>query len=304
MHNGVFNDVRIFEDDAIALRGPHDSNNVGLIHGDLNVSNFFIQKNESEEVLLSVFDWDQVQWAWFEYDIAQSLLACLMVAEGGLPPAGSPVPEADLSAVQQWMVAGYEAVRGPGSVDRDRLGRMLRLRKEFYGLFCRRAEQEGDIPKDMEWLGQHKPEDIRGRGKSGNLWSMYDVYHSQSGPASIGPLLLIHGGYWRAEYDRGHLRPLAIYFASVGWEVALAEYRREPGLQQGQGPGLGFELDSDNDPSSGEIAPTASVSHLVRGVVALAPVADLKGGGGPPLGVNGGGGVLGAGEGGRGGAGL
>ena len=46
-----------------------------------------------------------------------------------------------------------------------------------------------------------------------------------------GLLVLIHGGFWRARYDRLHLRPLAAALADAGWRVALPEFRRvgDPG---------------------------------------------------------------------------
>jgi acetyl esterase/lipase len=37
---------------------------------------------------------------------------------------------------------------------------------------------------------------------------------------------LIHGGFWRAEYDRHHVRPLANALAAAGYAVAAIEYRR------------------------------------------------------------------------------
>ncbi|MEK2476596.1 alpha/beta hydrolase family protein [Streptomyces noursei] len=42
-----------------------------------------------------------------------------------------------------------------------------------------------------------------------------------------GPLVvLLHGGFWRAAYDRRHLSPCAAELARRGLPVALAEYRR------------------------------------------------------------------------------
>lgn len=42
-----------------------------------------------------------------------------------------------------------------------------------------------------------------------------------------GPLiLLVHGGFWRAAYDRQHLRPLAAALAGAGAAVGLPEFRR------------------------------------------------------------------------------
>ena len=39
-------------------------------------------------------------------------------------------------------------------------------------------------------------------------------------------VMLIHGGFWRAAYDRTHLRPLAAALSKHGFLVALPEYRR------------------------------------------------------------------------------
>jgi acetyl esterase/lipase len=48
-----------------------------------------------------------------------------------------------------------------------------------------------------------------------------------SGPGVV----LLHGGFWRAAYDRRHLRHLAAALAAGGMRVALPEYRRvgDPG---------------------------------------------------------------------------
>jgi acetyl esterase/lipase len=48
-----------------------------------------------------------------------------------------------------------------------------------------------------------------------------------AGPAEAHPpLLLIHGGFWRQEWDRMHLRPLANALRQEGFAVAAMEYRR------------------------------------------------------------------------------
>src|SRR5215472_2935172 len=42
-----------------------------------------------------------------------------------------------------------------------------------------------------------------------------------------GPFILFfHGGFWRAQYDRAHTRPLAQALAAAGFVVCSAEYRR------------------------------------------------------------------------------
>ncbi|HEY6641415.1 alpha/beta hydrolase [Povalibacter sp.] len=50
------------------------------------------------------------------------------------------------------------------------------------------------------------------------------------GAAPIRPLIvMIHGGFWRPEYDRTHTAPMCAAIADAGWTVATIEYRRSPG---------------------------------------------------------------------------
>ncbi|MEU7931962.1 alpha/beta hydrolase family protein [Micromonospora echinofusca] len=53
-----------------------------------------------------------------------------------------------------------------------------------------------------------------------------------AGPGPARPLVVVvHGGFWRAEYDRRHTDPLAVGLAALGHPVAQVEYRRtgQPG---------------------------------------------------------------------------
>lgn len=43
---------------------------------------------------------------------------------------------------------------------------------------------------------------------------------------STAMLLVVHGGFWRAEYDRRHARPQCAALAAAGYLVASIEYRR------------------------------------------------------------------------------
>lgn len=64
------------------------------------------------------------------------------------------------------------------------------------------------------------------------------------GPRSEATLvMLIHGGFWRTQYDRRGARPLASALAEAGFVVALPEYRRV-GEQSAQGgwPVTGLDL--------------------------------------------------------------
>jgi acetyl esterase/lipase len=47
---------------------------------------------------------------------------------------------------------------------------------------------------------------------------------------------VVHGGFWRAEYDRGHAAAQAAGLADAGWHVAVGEYRRT-GMPGGGWPG-------------------------------------------------------------------
>ncbi|TDB77873.1 S9 family peptidase [Micromonospora sp. KC721] len=123
-------------------------------------------------------------------------------------------------------------------------------------------------------------------------------------PAGDGPprplLAILHGGFWRAEYDRAHTGPMAAALAGLGWPVAQLEYRRTgqpgggwpgtltdalagvralPGLAAGALPGRvapGPPLLLGHS-AGGHLAlfVAAHAPDGVRGVLALAPVADL-----------------------------
>jgi acetyl esterase/lipase len=66
---------------------------------------------------------------------------------------------------------------------------------------------------------------------------VYDVLPPAAGaPAATGTVVVVHGGFWRAAYDRQHALPEAQAFADKGFHVVLAEYRRV-GMPGGGVPG-------------------------------------------------------------------
>ena len=113
-------------------------------------------------------------------------------------------------------------------------------------------------------------------------------------PASTGdrPLVVaIHGGFWRAGYDRTHTRLMCAALRNAGWPVAAIEYRRVMGRPDatlddirdalarvpGQLPGAGIVVlgHSAGGHLALWLASTCPPTVLV-GTLALAPVADLK----------------------------
>ncbi|WNM42015.1 alpha/beta hydrolase [Micromonospora halotolerans] len=123
-------------------------------------------------------------------------------------------------------------------------------------------------------------------------------------PAGDGPprrlVVVVHGGFWRAEYDRTHTGPMAAALAALGHPVAQVEYRRTgqpgggwphtltdvlagvaalPGLAAAALPGLVASAPPIvvGHSAGGHLAlcVAAHAPATVGGVLALAPVADL-----------------------------
>ncbi|MFE3329331.1 alpha/beta hydrolase family protein [Streptomyces sp. NPDC059176] len=81
-----------------------------------------------------------------------------------------------------------------------------------------------------------------------------DFYAPRDGGDRTAPLVvLLHGGAWRAPYDRQHVTPLADFLARRGFAVANVEYRRGGSLPQprdadgGGGPLAGRWPDTFDD---------------------------------------------------------
>ncbi|GGV20100.1 alpha/beta hydrolase [Streptomyces griseoflavus] len=154
----------------------------------------------------------------------------------------------------------------------------------------------GDHPDQL--IDFHRP---RGRG----------------GPGPAPVVVVLHGGAWRAPYDRRHISPFAAFLAGRGFAVASVEYRR--GDADGGDPVAGRWPDTFDDVAAamdalpglirehlpqadprrivltghsagGHLALWAAARHVLprdcawrtggpaslRGVVALAPIADFE----------------------------
>lgn len=128
---------------------------------------------------------------------------------------------------------------------------------------------------------------------------VYDVRFArprEAGESPLGTVLVVHGGFWRAAYDRTHAGAQAEGLADAGWNVAVGEYRRA-GMPGGGWPGTFEDLTAlvaavraDPDlPGPLWLMGHSAGGHLVTwaagqpwaqglaGVVSLAGVLDLAG---------------------------
>ena len=107
-------------------------------------------------------------------------------------------------------------------------------------------------------------------------------------------VVVVHGGFWRPDYDRGHASRQAQAFADTGFVTAAVEYRR-PGMSGGGWPGTALDVRDAvmairRDPAfsvplvlvghsaGGQLVGWAAAqpwAHGLRGVVSLAGVLDL-----------------------------
>ncbi|MFF7980035.1 alpha/beta hydrolase [Streptomyces sp. NPDC007901] len=76
-----------------------------------------------------------------------------------------------------------------------------------------------------------------------------DFYAPRADEPSVPLVAVLHGGAWRAPYDRAHITPFADYLARRGFAVANVEYRRGAKLpaQGGAAPVAGRWPDTFDD---------------------------------------------------------
>ena len=120
-----------------------------------------------------------------------------------------------------------------------------------------------------------------------------DVRFGEGTPEQRPLLVLIHGGFWRPAYDRAHIGPMSDGLAAAGWTVATIEYRRVPGRPDLTLGDVGTAVESlpalterhngkailIGHSAGGHLVLWAGATHpraALAGIVALAPVADLR----------------------------
>ncbi|MEV0937803.1 alpha/beta hydrolase [Streptomyces phaeochromogenes] len=98
-----------------------------------------------------------------------------------------------------------------------------------------------------------------------------DFYAPRGGEERAPLVVVLHGGAWRAPYDRRHITPFADFLARRGFAVANVEYRRGGTIpaQGGDGPVAGRWPDTFDDVA----AALDAMPGLVRGAL---PQADPR----------------------------
>ena len=71
-------------------------------------------------------------------------------------------------------------------------------------------------------------------------------------------MIIIHGGFWLAEWDRMHARPMAAALADAGYVVGSVEYRRIGSPGGGGWPGTFDDI-------------AAAIDELPEMITTLAP---------------------------------
>jgi len=143
LHDGVLAEVPVDPADAATRSDP---SRYGLIHGDVNASNYFWNADTKTP---QVFDWDQSQLCWFTYDLSTPIWSVVMMAGAGSPVDRSPVPQANPEQYTEWLVEGYESGDHGVKVDRAELARMVGIRRQLYHRFCHRALSETTPDSEM-----------------------------------------------------------------------------------------------------------------------------------------------------------
>jgi acetyl esterase/lipase len=147
------------------------------------------------------------------------------------------------------------------------------------------------VPEDRSVLDRSAPPPDRTWAYGPGPDQVADLYLQPGGPhqPARASIVLVHGGYWRPEYDRTHLRPMAAALSAAGHRVALVEFARTPGrpddsltdirlalgsIEEALGPGRPVLVGHS---AGGHLALVAATTTGTQAAacLALAPVADL-----------------------------
>jgi acetyl esterase/lipase len=147
----------------------------------------------------------------------------------------------------------------------------------------------------VEVLDERAPAPTRTTSYGTDPSQVYDVrLPPPDAPHRDLSLVVVHGGFWREEYDRGHASRQAQALADAGYPTAVIEYRRT-GMPGGGWPGTADDIGAAiaalrTDPdlrrplvlvghsAGGQLSTWVAAQpwgHGLRGVVSLAGVLDL-----------------------------
>jgi acetyl esterase/lipase len=147
----------------------------------------------------------------------------------------------------------------------------------------------------VEVLDERAPAPTRTTAYGTDPAQVYDVrLPPPDAPRRSLAVVVIHGGFWREEYDRAHASRQAQALADAGYPAAVVEYRRT-GMPGGGWPGTADDVRTattaiSTDPdltaplvlvghsAGGQLSAWAAAqpwTHGLRGVVSLAGVLDL-----------------------------
>jgi acetyl esterase/lipase len=119
-----------------------------------------------------------------------------------------------------------------------------------------------------------------------------DIRYGQRG-AQLPLVVLVHGGFWKPQYDRAHAEAMSSALAAAGWTVLTLEYRRIPGQPDATLQDIAAALETlpatvqrhngkvllIGHSAGGHLVLWAAVNCApaqLQGAVALAPAADLR----------------------------
>jgi acetyl esterase/lipase len=148
------------------------------------------------------------------------------------------------------------------------------------------------VPEDLSVLTRKAapPDQTLAYGEHAD--QVADVRFGSTG-ATLPLLVLIHGGFWKPQYDREHAEAMSSALAKAGWTVLTLEYRRIPGEPDATLDDITSALTclpAKVTQHNGKVLLIghSAGGHLVlwaaarlslgdlQGVVALAPAADLQ----------------------------
>jgi acetyl esterase/lipase len=153
-------------------------------------------------------------------------------------------------------------------------------------------------PEDRSVLSRPSPPPDATPSYGPSSDQVVEVWRGAGSPSDRPVLVLLHGGFWRPEWDGAHLRPMAAALATAGWTAASIEYRRRPGVPEVTTSDVGAALRAlprlvavmqpTTAPPEMVLIGHSAGGHLalwaaaatppprLRATLALAPVADLR----------------------------